>query len=145
MRNNYYVSPYRNTKRNTFNVILLILVLCHFKVLAKRPEFIIEIKDHLFFPASITIPANTKIKFIVINHDKTPEQFDSFDLNREKVIFAGKKAAIFIGPLSAGDYYFFGEYHPDSAIGVVKVENINISIKNRVKNNKRVRIFDNVN
>ncbi len=89
---------------------------------AERPEYVLTIKNHLFYPAHIIIPANTKVKFIVINKDKTPEQFDSFDLNREKVIFAGKKSTIFVGPLSSGKYHFSGEYHPNTARGVVIVK-----------------------
>jgi cupredoxin-like protein len=104
-------------------LFLLINLFHHFAVLAKRPEFIIKIKDHLFFPAEIIIPENKKVKFIIFNADKTPEQFDSFDLNREKVIFAGNKSTIFIGPLPSGEYHFFGEYHPNTARGVVIVKN----------------------
>jgi len=118
---------------NKLKFIIFCVFLCHFNVFAKRPEYIIEIKNHLFYPDNFSIPENTKVKFIVINYDQTPEQFDSFDLNREKVIFAGKKATIFIGPLSAGKYYFFGEYHPDNARGFVIVDNDNISTNNLSK------------
>jgi len=97
---------------------------------AQRPEFILKIKDHLFYPAEIEIPANQKVKLIIYNEDQTPEQFDSFDLNREKVIFAGKKSTIFIGPLPQGQYHFFGEFHPNSARGVVIVKNIPAPSKN---------------
>ena len=48
--------------------------------------------------------------------------FDSFSLNREKVIFAQRKATIFIGPLKPGEYEFFGEYNPNTARGTVIVE-----------------------
>jgi len=92
---------------------------------AARPEFIITIKDHLFYPARLVIPENTKVRLVIVNQDNTPEQFDSFDLNREKVIFAGKKSVVYVGPLSAGNYHFFGEYHPNSARGVVIVSNKN--------------------
>ena len=51
----------------------------------------------------------------------TPEEIDSFDLNREKVIFGRSSGVIFIGPLSVGEYGFFGEYHPNSAVGKVIV------------------------
>ena len=50
---------------------------------------------------------------------ETPEEFDSFDLNREKVIFAQHKVVIFIGPLQPGEYHFFGEYAPNTAQGTV--------------------------
>ena len=73
----------------------------------------------------ITIPANKKVKLIVDNQDSTPEEFDSFSLNREKVIFAKNKATIFIGPLKPGKYEFFGEYNPNTARGTVIVEQQN--------------------
>lgn len=91
-------------------------------VLAAVTEYHIELKDHLFFPSQITIPANQKVKLIIENQDNTPEEFDSFSLNREKVIFANQKATIFIGPLKPGEYTFFGEYNPNTARGTVIVE-----------------------
>jgi hypothetical protein len=91
-------------------------------VWAKRTEYVLELKDHLFFPAVITIPPNEKVKLIIYNRDTTPEEFDSFDLNREKVIFPNKKAVIFIGPLPVGEYQFFGEFNPNSAKGTISVK-----------------------
>lgn len=91
-------------------------------VFAQRPEFVLEIKDHLFYPAEIHIPKNKKVKLVIYNYDATPEEFDSFDLNREKVIFPHRKSIIFIGPLPEGRYSFFGEYHPNTAKGVVIVD-----------------------
>jgi hypothetical protein len=81
----------------------------------------VNLKDHIFEPGLIVIPENTKIKLVIINHDSSPEEFDSFDLNREKVVFANSKAILFIGPLPKGVYHFFGEFHPDTAIGKVIV------------------------
>ena len=81
----------------------------------------LNLKNHMFEPTIITISENTKIKLVVINHDDSPEEFDSFDLNREKVIFAKSTATLFVGPLPKGTYYFFGEYHPDTAVGKVIV------------------------
>lgn len=87
------------------------------------PTFTIEIRDHLFYPSLLTIPAHTKVKLIVHNLDKTPEEFESYELNREKVIMGGAKAVIFIGPLAPGDYPFFGEFFPKTAQGIIRVEN----------------------
>lgn len=61
---------------------------------------------------------------MIHNVDSQYEQFDSFDLNREKVIFAGTTATIYLGPLSVGHYQFFGEYHPNSAQGMVVVKSV---------------------
>ncbi len=101
-----------------------VLLLLSFNLQAKRSEYHIAIKNHLFEPAKIVIPANTKVKLIIYNHDENVEEFDSFDLNREKVIFPNQQAIIFIGPLLVGEYNFFGEYHPHSARGKVIVNNI---------------------
>lgn len=86
---------------------------------ADRPEFEIEIKNHLFEPAELVVPANVKVKLIVYNRDPTPEEFESYELNREKVIMGTRKAVIFIGPLKPGTYPFFGEFHPKTALGII--------------------------
>ncbi|RDV26768.1 cupredoxin domain-containing protein [Alteromonas aestuariivivens] len=88
------------------------------------PETVIEIRNHLFIPQRVTIPANTKVKIIFVNHDDTPEEIDSFDLNREKVVLGHSRATIFVGPLPPGEYQFFGEYHPNTAVGIVEVTDI---------------------
>ena len=52
----------------------------------------------------------------------TPEEFESFELNREKVIKGKRKAVIFIGPLRPGRYPYFGEFHPETAQGIIIAE-----------------------
>ncbi|MBA6289946.1 cupredoxin domain-containing protein [Colwellia sp. MB3u-4] len=101
--------------------VIVFFALLSFASLANRPEFEVELKNHLFYPAEIEIPANTKVKLVIYNRDSTPEEFDSFDLNREKVIFPQKKSVIFIGPLPPGRYKFFGEFNPNSAQGTIIV------------------------
>ncbi|HJU24803.1 MAG TPA: cupredoxin domain-containing protein [Casimicrobiaceae bacterium] len=86
---------------------------------AGEPEFALTIRDHKFSPAELRIPAKTKVKLVVDNQDATPEEFDSHALNREKVIAGKSKATIFIGPLAPGRYSFMGEFHADTAQGVV--------------------------
>lgn len=82
-------------------------------------DYTLVIKDHQFDPAELTIPAATKIKLIVENRDATPEEFESYTLNREKIIAGHSKATLFIGPLEPGRYEFFGEFNPESARGVI--------------------------
>ncbi|MGA0806144.1 MAG: cupredoxin domain-containing protein [Pseudohongiellaceae bacterium] len=86
-------------------------------VRAAVPEYSIRIKDHLFFPAELEVPAGTKVRLLVINEDATPEEFESYELNREKVIPGGTRAVIFVGPLKPGAYPFFGEFYPKTAQG----------------------------
>ena len=130
------------------SIFLLFLASYNSTANAAKPEFVLEIKEHLFYPAEIVIPANKKVKLIIYNQDDTPEEFDSFDLNREKVIFPNKKTTIFIGPLTAGHYQFFGEFNPTTARGTVIVKQQadvnkqsgidNVTENKPVENNKRV-------
>lgn len=109
--------------RVTLRLLLALLAVVHVvTVSAAVPIFEIEIKDHLFNPDVIRIPAKTKVKLVVYNRDATPEEFESYELNREKVIMGGRKANIFIGPLEPGSYPFFGEFNPKTAQGRVVVE-----------------------
>ena len=104
--------------------ILAILLLSFYSsvVLSATPVYKIEIRNHLFIPSEITIPVNTKVKLLVYNHDDTDEEFESFELNREKVIIGKRKGVIFIGPLPAGEYPFFGEFFPKTAKGKIIVK-----------------------
>ena len=83
------------------------------------PVFELTIQDHRFQPTEITVPTGTKIKLLVTNLDSSPEEFESYELNREKIVPAGKQAVIYIGPLDAGNYPFFGEFHEDTARGTL--------------------------
>lgn len=104
-------------------IAFIALMLCSLQVVLAGPPVIeIEIRDHLFYPDMITIPADTKVKLLVKNLDPTAEEFESYELNREKVIAGNSEAIIFVGPLSAGEYPFFGEFFPKTAQGKVIVE-----------------------
>jgi hypothetical protein len=100
------------------------LVVCAVFVLspwlyAESLEFTVVLKNHTFHPSEISVPANTKFLLIVDNQDDTPEEFESHEMHREKVIAGNKTAKIRIGPLKPGRYPFFGEFNEDTAQGVV--------------------------
>ena len=90
--------------------------------LAEAPVFELHIKDHQFSPAELQIPAGTKVKLLVKNMDATPEEFESYELNREKVIPGNSESTVYIGPLEPGTYGFFGEFHMDTAQGKIIVD-----------------------
>jgi plastocyanin len=82
----------------------------------------LSIKDHKFDPAELRVPANTKIKLLVQNMDATPEEFESADLNREKVVTGNNTITVMLGPLDAGKYHFFGDFHQETAQGDLVVK-----------------------
>ena len=83
------------------------------------PAFNLTIKDGRYSPEQVEIPAGQKIKLVIKNDGPGPEEFESSDLNREKIIKAGKTAEVFIGPLKPGTYKFIGEFHPKTAQGQI--------------------------
>lgn len=85
-------------------------------------EITIVIKDHKFSPAEVRVPAGQKVKLVIDNQDATPEEFESAELNREKIIAPKSKAAVWIGPLKPGKYPFMGEFNQATAKGVVIAE-----------------------
>ena len=81
------------------------------------PTVELRIRNHLFEPSEIHVPAHTQVRLLVHNLDSTLEEFKSWDLNREKIIFGEHSATLFIGPLAPGTYPFFGEFNPKTALG----------------------------
>ena len=79
------------------------------------------IREHKFEPTELTVPAGQKIKLLVENQDATPEEFESNELNREKVVTGKGTITVFLGPLDAGRYPFFGDFHQETAQGVLVV------------------------
>ena len=92
---------------------------CVTAAMAADGGYALIIQDHRFQPAELMIPAGKKIKLSVENRDATPEEFESHDLNREKIIAGKSTATIFIGPLTPGRYRFFGEFNQKTAQGVI--------------------------
>jgi high-affinity iron transporter len=79
----------------------------------------LEFRQHRFVPNRIQVPANVKFKLMVKNNDDTADEFESVDLNREKLVTPGQTITVFLGPLSPGEYKFFGDFHQDTAQGIM--------------------------
>jgi len=105
--------------KSWLKVIMIGLLISSGSASAGKPVYELVIKDHLFYPSELVVPAGVKIKLLITNEDDTPEEFESYELNREKVILGGRKTVIFIGPLRPGVYPFFGEFNMSTAQGKV--------------------------
>jgi heme/copper-type cytochrome/quinol oxidase subunit 2 len=103
-------------------LFFVLLSLWSLSAIAADSEIALVIRDHHFEPAEVRIPAGQKVKLLIHNQDATPEEFESHELNREKVIAPGAKVNIYIGPLNPGRYPFFGEFNEKTARGVVIAE-----------------------
>lgn len=97
-------------------------LLCAGTRAGEATEVELRIQNHLFDPAELVVPADTKVRVRIRNLDATPEEFESWELNREKVILGGERTVIFVGPLPPGEYPFFGEFNPKTAQGKLIVQ-----------------------
>lgn len=95
------------------------LLLASAAAAADTPTVNLTIKDHRFAPSEITVPAQKRVELIVQNRDATPEEFESIDLRREKLVTGNGKISVWVGPLPAGTYKFFGDFHQATAQGTL--------------------------
>ncbi len=79
----------------------------------------LSIKDNRFDQPRLEVPAGKKFVLLVRNLDGKAEEFESRSLKLEKIVPAGKEVKFNVGPLKAGEYSFFGEYHEKTAQGVM--------------------------
>ncbi|MDQ0467621.1 cupredoxin domain-containing protein [Labrys wisconsinensis] len=82
----------------------------------------VVLKDHRFTPAEIHVPAGKRAQLLVRNQDATADEFDSTALKVEKVIGGGSEGVVRLRALDPGRYPFMGEFHAETAQGVVIAE-----------------------
>jgi plastocyanin len=82
----------------------------------------VSIKNHVFTPSDIHVPAGKPAVLHIRNEDPLAEEFESSALKIEKVIAGGHDANVRLRPLEKGRYPFKGEYHANTAKGVVIAE-----------------------
>ncbi|KDN95593.1 hypothetical protein EI16_04640 [Hydrogenovibrio marinus] len=102
--------------------IFLILAFPPLASAAPISQMVMTIKNHQFSPSEIKIQPGQKVLLIIKNEDHTPEEFESYSLNREKLINGNSTAKVYIGPLEPGSYKFFGEFFPKTAKGTILVK-----------------------
>ena len=103
-------------------ISLMVFMLLSSLARAEPAGYELTILDHHFEPDTLTVPAGVKVRLRIHNMDSSPEEFESHALHREKLVAGGASITVFIGPLQPGQYPFIGEFHPDSAKGVIIVK-----------------------
>lgn len=79
----------------------------------------VTFRNHRFEPTRVEVPAHVKFRLQVKNADDTADEFESTELNREKLVPPGQTITVFLGPLDPGEYKFFGDFHQDTAKGIL--------------------------
>jgi len=102
--------------------LLIVLLLLPSLCLAADAEFRLSIRDHRFEPAELRVPAGKRIRLTIVNQNAAAEEFESYELHREKLIPGNSSGSVYIGPLEPGRYPFFGDFHPRTTTGVIVAE-----------------------
>lgn len=76
------------------------------------PTYTLEIRARGFHPSSLLVPAGTRIRLRIHNLRTRPAEFESYALNREKILPPGATLTVWIGPLEPGKYPIFDDFNP---------------------------------
>ncbi len=104
----------------TMAMFLVFSVVSPAKAVAEDdPSFTITFNDGEVSPLRLEVPAETRFEIRLINNGKTPAEFESIPLSKEKVIGPGVSTFIVIKYLDPGEYSFFDDFHPDAPPAVL--------------------------
>ncbi|GLS05200.1 exported protein [Chitiniphilus shinanonensis] len=105
-------------RRSLAGALLLLTVAAHAEDL---PVFRVLFKDGTIAPTRIQAPAGKRFKLEVVNAGKTPVEFESLPLRKEKVLGPGVTSFVVIKASQAGEYPFFDDFH-QQARGVIVIK-----------------------
>jgi hypothetical protein len=86
---------------------------------ADDPEFRIEFNDGKISPQRLEVPAKTRFKIVLVNKGKTPIEFESTSLKKEKVVAPESESFIVFRTLDPGEYEFFDDFHLETPPAVL--------------------------
>jgi hypothetical protein len=99
-------------------LLIAALFLAATPTLADAP-IAVTLQNHKFSPSEIHVKANAPAVIALTNKDGTAEEFDSSALKVEKVVAGNSSGNVRLRALAPGRYPFMGEYHSETAQGVV--------------------------
>ncbi len=70
-------------------------------------------------PESVTVTAGRAFHLKVVNAGRSTVEFESFELNRERVVAPGQTVTVYIPALNPGSYAFVDDFHPKSGKGAI--------------------------
>jgi cupredoxin-like protein len=73
----------------------------------------VVVADGGFVPTEIQGPPGARFRLDVTNRTAVPIEFESFELNRERVVQPGQTVTVYLSGLTPGRYEFFDDFHQD--------------------------------
>jgi hypothetical protein len=81
---------------------------------------VLRIQDGRFEPATLVVEARTAFRLKVVNTGKDAVEFESFELNRERVVAPGQEVVVHLPALEPGSYRIFDDFHRDAGQGTIQ-------------------------
>ena len=91
---------------------------------AQAEDVVVELRfeNRRFIPQTITVMANQPFKIKITNSSKEAIEFESFKLNREKVVGPGESVFVLVPALRPGSYDFYDDFHQDVPEGTINAK-----------------------
>ena len=71
----------------------------------------LAVEESGFSPAEVEAPIDARFRVEVTNNTAAAIEFESFELNRERVVQPGQTVAVYLSGLTPGRYEFFDDFH----------------------------------
>jgi plastocyanin len=91
--------------------LLLLVLVASAAPAADATTVTLVVEEGGFSPAEVQAPAGARLRLEVTNHTAAAMEFESFDLNRERVVQPGQVVAVYLSGLAPGRYEFFDDFH----------------------------------
>lgn len=80
---------------------------------------VIRFHDGTFEPDELVVKAQTPFRLRVVNATQEAIEFESFELNRERVVLPGAEIVVYLPALDPGSYKFFDDFHHGAGEGTI--------------------------
>jgi plastocyanin len=92
-------------------LLILVLVARAAAPAADPTTVALAVEEGGFSPAEVEAPTAARLRVEVTNHTAAAMEFESFDLNRERVVQPGQTITVYLSGLAPGRYDFFDDFH----------------------------------
>lgn len=90
---------------------LVLAAAAHAQAAPALPSFSLAIRDGVFAPQRLEVPAGQRIKIVLRNEGPGPLEFENAEMNVEKILAAGAESFVVLPKLKPGEYEFVDEYN----------------------------------
>ena len=101
------------------NLVILLVTLAFSGVRGEDTVIELHFENRRFTPQTITVPANQPLTVRITNASNEAIEFESFKLNREKVVGPGETIIVRLPALRPGNYDFYDDFHQDVPAGEI--------------------------